>query len=682
MVSWGFHANSFRYALALWLATMLALLISFVVQLDPAQWSAITVWIIFIQNPRMNYSKIIWWAFGTIMGAFVAVLLTVFFNQAPELLILFLSLWLAVCSGAAPLLCSYRAYGAVLAGYTCAIVSMSAVEHPDLIFQLAVTRVSCIFIGMASAIFMITILLPKHRHWRETRHHLTQHLKATLRQAARALDPDDTQPTQFTWRHMVDRLSTLEHTLDITTAESADARIHAQPARSLVATLFDLLAKAQSVEVHLSRAGTPAPAIEIKILLQHAKKLLADLSEGISGKLGSSFGGSLMVDLAGEIENLRNKSADARELLSSQTTEAMISSRFLLDRVDEILVEAGEAIQDWEGLFGPWTAQRESRLAVHRDYRSAFIYGLRICLTVNLAGLLWLVTQWPSGAMFVLFIAVVCSLLSLVDYAPQMGMPFLKSAAFCTIMAYLEAFWLMQKSEGFIVLFLMFGIFLLPAAYFYRHPRLIGGAVVSMLIFYGLTNPSNQMDYDITTFLNNAIALLSAAACGFFMFHAVPSLDPKARQFWLLHAVRSELARESHAKDMLAEQSWTSCMFDRIRLLHRAAGDQSGTPEWLEAENEMLISLQLGLRQRVLSAQLKQGGMTPDAAMVVGDVLNEFREIRRHPSVVALFLRSACIRFQEAIDADEKNSESTLGALAEMWEMTQLLETNARFYAD
>jgi uncharacterized membrane protein YccC len=682
MVSWGFHANSFRYALALWLATMLALLISFVVQLEPAQWSAITVWIIFIQNPRMNYSKIIWWAFGTIMGAFVAILLTVFFSQAPELLILFLALWLAVCSGAAPLLSNYRAYGAVLAGYTCAIVSMSAVEHPDLIFNLAVTRVSCIFIGMASAIFMITILLPKHRHWRETRHHLTQHLKATLRRAAMALEADATQPAQFTWRHMVDRLSTLEHTLDITTAESADARIYALPARSLVATLFDLLAKAQSVEVHLSRSGTPVSAGEIKILLQRAKKLLTDLSEGISDKLGNSFGSSLATDLKNEIENLRNASVGARQTLLSQTTETMLSNRFLLDRLDEILAEADEAIQDWAGLFGSWTAQRPSRLAVHRDYRSAFIYGLRMFLTINLAGMLWLVTQWPSGATFVMFIAVVCSLLSLVDYAPQMGMPFLKSAAFCAIMAYVEAFWLLQKSEGFVVLFLMFGIFLLPAAYFYRHPRLIGGAVVSMLVFYGLTNPSNQMTYDIATFLNNAIAFLSAAACGFFMFHAVPSLDAKARQFWLLHAVRSDLARSGRAQGVLSEQSWTSRMFDRIRLLHRAAGGQPGTPDWLETENEMLISLQLGLRQRGLNAQLKRGGMTPDAAMVVDDVLNEFQEISRHPSILALFLRSACIRFEEAIGPGGKNSDSTLGALAEMWEMTRLLETTTRFYAD
>ena len=117
----------------------------------------------------------------------MAVVLIACFNQAPELFLLSLSLWLALCIGAATLVSSYRAYGAVLAGYTCAIVAMSATERPDLVFQLAVTRVSCIFIGMAAAILLMTVLLPPHQHWHDTLHHLGEQLKAALAQAGRAM---------------------------------------------------------------------------------------------------------------------------------------------------------------------------------------------------------------------------------------------------------------------------------------------------------------------------------------------------------------------------------------------------------------------------------------------------------------------------------------------------------------
>ena len=665
-----FHSASFSYAMALWLATVCALLVSFVVQLEPAQWSAITVWIMFIQNPRLNYSKIVWWAFGTIVGAFVAVILTVCFNQAPELLLLFLALWLALCAGMSTFVNSYRAYGAVLAGYTCAIVAMSAVENPEAIFRLAVTRVSCIFIGMTSAIIFITIFLPKHRHWRETLHHLGEHLKATVQQASRALAPDLTRPAQFTWRHMVDRLSTLEHTLDITTAESAESRIHSPQAHSLVATLFKLLAKAQSVEVHLSRPGAIRPAGEVSALLERAQQLLAAFATVISPDR------KIATEPGDEIQGLRDQIALERQTAPGQTAEEIISNQFLLDRLDELLEEFDYAVRDWMGLFGPWIARRPSLLAVHDDHLTAFIYGLRIFLAVALASAIWFVTEWPSGSQMVLFIAVVCSLLSLVDYAPLLGFTFVKSAVLCAVMAFIEIYWLLPRSEGFFILALMLGLFLLPAAYAYRHPRLIGGAVVSMLIFYGLSMPSNQMSYDIATFFNNGIALLCATVCGFFAFHAVPSLTPNARQFWLLRAARQELARGESGGSTLAEQRWTSRMFDRLRLLHRAMSlDRS-----LDAENEMLVSLQLGLRQHRLRTLLDGGSLTPEIKAATAGVLREFHEIARHPNVLALFLRSGCSRFEDALNRGERYPDNTVSALAEMREMTLLIEASARFY--
>jgi uncharacterized membrane protein YccC len=663
-----FHASSLRYALALWLATVTALLIAFVVQLEPAQWAGITVWIVFIQNPRMNYSKIIWWAFGTIVGAFMAVILTVFFNQMPEVLLLFLALWLAGCAAAATLVTNYRAYGAVLAGYTCAIVSMSAVDNPDLIFRLAVTRMSCIFLGMTSAIFFIGLLLPKHGHWRETVHQLGEHLKATLMQSAKALNVQPGEPSSFIWRHMVDRLSTLEHTLDVTTAETADSRIHAAQARSLVATLFNLLAKAQSIEIHLARNNGGPLHPEIKSLLHHVQSELTSFAGAISEHPANPMA-SLVDD---KIVSLQKWVGDAQEITSSLSPTATISARFLLNRLDEILEEFAYAVQDWRGLFGEWTARRDSHLAVHKDYLTASIYGIRMFLAIGMVSALWFFTRWPSGSQLILFTGVVCSLLSLLDHAPALGWPFLKSAVFCAIMAYIEEFWLFQRSDGFLILALMLGLFLLPAAYAYRHPRLIGGAVVSMLIFYGLTMPANQMNYDIIVFLNNGLALLCATACGFFAFHAVPSLDWSWRQFWLLRAVGNDVAHGGP----LSEQTWVSRMFDRLRLLHRAAGEAEKSAGWLDAENEMLVGLQLGLRQYRLRAHLET--TTPEIAGVVRDVLMKFKEITAHPNIVAFFLRSACLHLEEI--AAREQSVNTASVLGEMWEMSFLLENSTRFY--
>lgn len=667
------HSNSSRYALALWLATVLALGTSFVLQLEPAQWSGITVWIVFMQDPRLNYSKIIWWAFGTVVGAGMAVLLIVFFNQMPELGLFSLALWLALGAAAARLVNFYRSYGLVLAGYTCAIVFMSSVDHPDLVFQYAVTRVSCIFIGMASAILMIVIWLPKHGHWRETVQHLGAHFRATLRQASRALNPDLTRPVEFTWRHMADRLSTLEHAIDLTTAESADSRIHAPAARSLVATLFDLLAKTQAVEVHLSRPGATPPGPRVKALLARAEAMLGQFAAELPDGQAKESLAFMQDDLAG----LRREIIAARESLAGDGPAPNVSSRFVLDRLEEIVDELGRAMQDWSGLFGLWTARRASNLLVHKDYPGAILYGVRMFLAISLASVLWFITQWPNGSQFILFIAVVCSLLSLTDYAPQLGFAFLKSATFCALMAYLETFVLYQKGEGFLVLALALGVFLFPAAYAYRHPRLLGGAVVSMLIFYGLSMPANQMNYDISAFLNNGLALLAATACGFFAFHAVPSFGPEARRFWLLRTVRRELGRGGQADAALSEQGWTSRMFDRLRLLHRAGGEPQGL---LEAENEMLVSLQLGLRQRRLIALCEHGGLQSDDLQAAAGFVRRFQDLSRHPGLLAAVMRSACTGLEEMAGQRKVNPHQALAVLAEMWEMTFLLETSTRLY--
>lgn len=673
-----FHGSSARYALALWLATILALFVVFIVQLEPAQWTAITVWIIFMQTPRLNYSKIIWWVFGTVMGAFMAILLIVFFNQTPDLFLLALALCLAFWAGAATLVKSYRAYGAVLAGYTCAIVSMSAVDHPEHVFNLAVTRVSCISIGMASAVLMMSILLPRHGHWKETLHHLNGYLKATLAQVITALTPVAGQ-SHFTWRHMVDRLSSLEHTLDVTTAESPESRLRADQARSLVATLFCLLAKAQSIEVHLSRPGTPALTSPLKALLADTRVVLSAFAE-----VASSEGAGIKADtVCIELERLRGEVTTLREMSCGASEVTEISHRFLLHRVDEILKEFIDAVRDWAGLFGPWRAPRPSCLATHRDYRTAFLYATRMFLAMSMVSALWFLTQWPSGSQLVLFMAVVCSLLSLLEHAPMLGWAFLKSAVFCFTIAFIDTFWLLQKAEGFVVLAFTLGLFLLPAAYAYRHPRLTGSAVVSMLIFYGLTMPSNLMVYDISAFLNNGLALLSATACGFFAFHAVPSMTPKTRRFWVLRAMRSDIAHAEMTGGELSEQLWTSRMFDRLRLIHLAAEKPVLAAESLKHENEALISLQLGLRQIRLRELLEEGEMSTEMKVKIRALFRTFRDIRLQPANVARFLRMTCTGFQNVIhNTPGKLPVAHLDAIPEIREMIALIESVTPLYID
>lgn len=121
-------------------------------------------------------------------------------------------------------------------------------------------------------------------------------------------------------------------------------------------------------------------------------------------------------------------------------------------------------------------------------------------------------------------------------------------------------------------------------------------------------------------------------------------------------------------------------MFDRLRLLHRTADHKQGLTELLDAENELLLCLQLGLRQFRLGTLLKTGALEPDEARVAAAALHSFREIARHPANVAALLDSSVAHLEEMVTKRPSRSENTMTALAELHEMLFLLKNPLRLY--
>lgn len=675
-----FHSANLRYAIALWLATVTALYLAFLFQLEPAQWAGITVWIIFIQVPRMNHSKILWWSFGTISGAIMAVILTMCFPQSPELLLTFLALWLALCSGLAALYRHYKAYGWVLAGYTCAIVTMSAADQPMQIFHLAVTRISCIFVGMASAVFFITALLPYRRHWEGTLHHLQTQWQVTLSQVTQALSLETFRESiRASGKHGSDRLSTLEHTLDATTAETETSRRHSGQARSQVAALFNLLAQSQAIALHLWRqeeAGAETPA-HLREMLHRTCQLLTQVHDDLHQPLDPKVLDRLSAqcrELRVELEEWfkAGNSSPSGSITSSHT----ISERFVLERLGDLLWDLKAGLEDWASMLRGQARYHKSCLATHHEIRSALTCGFRMFVAVITSGLLWYVTDCPMGSQFVMLNAVVCSLLTLQEQPMNLGLAFIKSAASCFAGAYVVTFVILQNVEGFPLMALGLALFLIPAGYVYRHPNLHGGAVVSMLIFYGLSMTANAMVYNISSFLNNGVALFLSACWGFFAFNAIPQVGPvgKVRGIW--SAIRKELTQPSQDAGRLAEQEWTSLMFDRLRLLHQYSPRDSASAQPHHVDYQWRICLQIGLRQRRLRALLECGKLNRAAARCVIAALRRSHQLWKNPTSLLRHLRACCNKL--AASESTKPGRSTASrhaALVELRELASLVET-------
>jgi uncharacterized membrane protein YccC len=138
------------FSLKTMLASALALLAAFKLQLDSPQWAAVAVWIVAQPKPSQVWGKGFYRLVGTFIGGAMSIVLIALFAQKPELFILALAIWSGICTALAHLLKNFQSYAAVLAGYTTAIVTIPASSHPLHIFETAVSRCSSNVLGVAA----------------------------------------------------------------------------------------------------------------------------------------------------------------------------------------------------------------------------------------------------------------------------------------------------------------------------------------------------------------------------------------------------------------------------------------------------------------------------------------------------------------------------------------------------
>jgi uncharacterized membrane protein YccC len=148
-------------ALNTYAAAMLALYIAFSLDLPRPYWAMMTVYI--TANPFSGAvrSKAVYRFAGTLLGAGVTIVLVPNLVNEPLLLSLTLALWVGGCLVVSLLDRTPRSYLMLLAGYTVALVGFPAVSQPGAIFDIAVSRVEEIGIGIGCTALMHGLVFPR-----------------------------------------------------------------------------------------------------------------------------------------------------------------------------------------------------------------------------------------------------------------------------------------------------------------------------------------------------------------------------------------------------------------------------------------------------------------------------------------------------------------------------------------
>jgi uncharacterized membrane protein YccC len=142
--------SSWGFAIRVWLATILALVVSFWLQLESPTTAALTVAVLAEPTRGQALDKAAFRLLATVVGVTASIAITGLFSQARDLILVAFAVWLGICVFAAKLLDGYRAYAAVLSGYTVAFIATQQIDNPQHVFESGMTRGAAIAVGILS----------------------------------------------------------------------------------------------------------------------------------------------------------------------------------------------------------------------------------------------------------------------------------------------------------------------------------------------------------------------------------------------------------------------------------------------------------------------------------------------------------------------------------------------------
>ncbi|CAB3752221.1 fusaric acid resistance protein [Burkholderia sp. MSh2] len=607
-------------------ASLLALYIAFRMNLDDPVWAASTVWIVAQGSRGMGLSKSQYRILGTVIGAAVALVLTGLFAQTPELFLLALAVWIGLCAGVATFLRNFRAYAAVLSGYTAAIVAMDAVSAPLHAFDIATARCLYVVVGILCGATFETVFAPGSPV-ADMRTRLARYVDRAVAVTAGALRREPNGGA-------VHRLFADALELD-TAAEYAAAG--APPVRNAIghlraAALGVLTAQAagQAIREHAARGGdAPDPLVDE---VARALDRVAGLPD--SGDADDAD------DRAREMAALRARVDDALRATSADPAGSAPSRLLTLDALAALLAGFERAFASRARLDRPEPPPLRVRYAFHRDPVLAWHNGLRAFLAVLAASAIWIVTAWPSGGGFVAIVAVVCALFSTRPNSVRAAVGFLKGTACAAAAGVICNFALLPAVSGFEMLAYILGVFLIGAGIAIRHPRTAAMGSAFSIFFWNFTSPNNVARIGDAAFLNSALATLLGIAFGALVYALVFPGDPGTSRRRLHRAVRRDLAGMARDPGAWSASTWLSCTADRLA---RALGFAGSLPQTL-IEHDLRDLLAIwGLGDSLLSLAglaTREPAVRRAAAVVRGRIARaEFARLDRTCDAAARVLR-------------------------------------------
>ena len=616
------------FALRTTLASFVALYLAFLMSMDDPKWAAMTVWIVAQQSRGMSRSKAVYRAGGTLLGAAVAVFLIALFGQSPELLLVGLATWIGCCVALATGLRNFRAYGAVLAGYTAAIIALDVAQQPGEVFSIALSRTTYILLGLlcegvAGAAFSLS----------QPENDLRARLSTLVSDAARVCERairGESAISQSIRKLFTDALN-VDTSAAYAAAVSSDALAMVRTVRYVAGAVLEQLTASQAISDRRDRANRDGEAHGVVAGEAH-------------GEVAGDVNGNVLADQNGSVprgapDTVADTTADAVASALAQAATALpygadaTRRRDFLLQLDALRKRIGEAQRSMpfvetlalEGLDSVLRATQTlgdvidhsattwrsrvtrtpARFSFVLDRTAALVNGIRAFLAVLLAGVIWIALGWDSGAGFVTITGVVCALFATRPNPTAGSWAFCKGAFCASLVAAVCNFVLLPAGSAFFWLTLCIAPFLFVGGLALRNPRTAGAAAGFTIFVLDLIGPRNDGQADPTVFFNGALTLCGGIAFGAIIFHLIAPSDATSVRGRLHRSLTRDLERMAERPRRWSRIAWLGRIADSV---NRQSAIAAGLPsEQIEADFRFtLAASEIGSSVMAIAALQRQ----------------------------------------------------------------------------
>jgi uncharacterized membrane protein YccC len=255
---------SWAFGIRIWIAVVVALYAGFWLELESPLSAAITVGILAVPTRGQALEKAGLRFIGTVIGVVASIALIGSLSQARDLFLLAFAAWVGLCVYVAALSDGFRAYGAVLSGYTVALVAIQQIDTPGNVFDFGMQRGAAIALGIAAIAVVNDLLVAPDRHLElaaqlaAIHRRVRDHAKAVIRGEA-----TDRTATAGLLRETAALRSEITSLVTESSSGSARSAAARSTAVALVAELHAVrVVKALPVDVDLAARDSVTSALE------------------------------------------------------------------------------------------------------------------------------------------------------------------------------------------------------------------------------------------------------------------------------------------------------------------------------------------------------------------------------------------------------------------------------------